>query len=223
MRAAAEFGGEIADLDDADLVAVLFAEQRHGVVFVDGHVDGHVFDDFDLFVAQDFFVDEVFDVLQFFVRDRGEVGEVEAQMIRRDQRSRLLDVLAENFAQAGVQQVRRGVIAHGGQADVGVDHGVDFVADPRVPLRSCGGGISCDLMRAHALNRVVAAFHVGDDGVVIVAVEPSPVADLSAGFGVERRVVKNDFAVFAGLEFLRPLGVVDDGEDLAAVAERVWR
>ena len=98
MRAAAEFGGEVADLDDADFVSVLFAEQRHGFVFVDGHVDRDVFDDFDFFVAQNFFVDQVFDVLQFFVLHSGEVGEVEAQMIRRDQRSCLLHMLAQDFA-----------------------------------------------------------------------------------------------------------------------------
>ncbi len=72
-------------------------------------------------------------------------------------------------------------------------------------------------MRAHSLDRVVAAFHFGHDGVVIVAVEPSPVADLAAGFGVKRRVVEDDFAFFAGLEFLHALAVVDDGQNLAAV------
>ena len=72
-------------------------------------------------------------------------------------------------------------------------------------------------MRAHSLDRVIAAFHFGDDSVVIVAVEPSAVADLSAGFGVERSVVEDDLAFFAGLEFLRALAVVDDGEDFAAV------
>ena len=72
-------------------------------------------------------------------------------------------------------------------------------------------------MRAHALDRVVAAFHFRDDGVVVVAVEPSAVADLPAGLGVERCVVENDFAFVAGLEFLRALSVVDDGEHFAAV------
>ena len=62
-------------------------------------------------------------------------------------------------------------------------------------------------MRAHSLDRVVAALHFGNDGVVIVAVEPSAVAHLSAGFGVERRVVEDDFAFLAGLEFLRALAV----------------
>ena len=45
-------------------------------------------------VLQDFLVDEVFNVLQFFVGDRSEMRKVETQMIRGDQRARLLDVLA---------------------------------------------------------------------------------------------------------------------------------
>ena len=72
-------------------------------------------------------------------------------------------------------------------------------------------------MSAHALDRVVASLHVGDDGVVVVAVEPSAVADLAAGFGVERRVIEDDLAFVSGLEFLRALAVVDDGQHFAAV------
>ena len=116
---------------------------------------------------------------------RGEVREIEAQMIRRDQRSRLLHVLAQNFAQSGMKQMRGRVVAHGGLANVGVDHRIDFVAYTNRLLGD-------DLMRPHSLNRGVAALHFGDDGVVIVGVEPSPVADLPAGFGVERRVIEND-------------------------------
>src|SRR5271166_6034255 len=82
----------------------------------------------------------------------------------------------------------------------------------------CGGwGLHDDLMRAHALNRGVAAFYFGDDGVVIVAIKPSAIADLPAGFGVERRVVEDYFAFVAGFELLCALAVVDDGEDFAIV------
>ena len=56
--------------------------------------------------------------------------EIKAQMIGRHQRPRLLHMLAQNFAQPGLQQVRGGVIAHGGLADFGVDHGVDFIVQP---------------------------------------------------------------------------------------------
>ena len=61
-------------------------------------------------------------------------------------------------------------------------------------------------MRPHALNRVVASGHFGDDGVVIVGVKPSAIADLAAGFGVERRVIENDLALFARLQFAARLG-----------------
>ena len=146
MRAAAEFGREVADFDDADPVAVFFSEQRHRFVFVDGDIDGHVLDDLDLLVAQHFFVDQVFDVLQFFVGNAGEVREVKTQMVGSHQRSRLLHVLAQNFAQSGLKQMRGRVVAHGGLADFGVDDGIDFVADPDWLLGDRP-------VRAHALNR----------------------------------------------------------------------
>ncbi len=151
-------------------------------------------------VAQHFFVDEVFDVLQLFVGHSGEVREVKAQMIGRDQRSRLLHVLAQHFAQSGLQQMRGGVIAHGGLANFGVDHGVDLVArhESARPSRFAEVGFH-DLMRPHSLDWVVASLHFGNDGVVIVAVKPSAIADLAAGFGIERRVVEDDLAFFAGL------------------------
>jgi len=55
------------------------------------------------------------------------------------------------------------------------------------------------LMGAHTLDRGVAPLHFGDNGVVIVAVEPSSVAHLPSRFGIERSVVDNDFAFFARL------------------------
>src|SRR5579864_230043 len=103
-----------------------------------------------------------------------------------------------------MEQVRGGVVAHGGFADVGVDDGVDFVTDTNLGLRKY-------LMRTHALNRVIAAFYVGDDGVVVVGVKASAIADLAAGFGVEGSVIENDFAFVACLELLNALSVVDDG------------
>ncbi len=118
MRASAQFGGEVANPDHAHLVTILFAEQRHGVILVDGYIDRHILDDFNLSVAQHFLVDEIFNVLQFLVFDRSEMREIEAQMIGRHQRAGLLDVLAQHFAQARVQQVGGGVVAHGSFADL---------------------------------------------------------------------------------------------------------
>src|SRR5580704_5615988 len=131
-------------------------------------------------------------------------------MVGSDQRSRLLDVLAQNFAQSGLEQMRGGVVAHGGLADFGVDDGIDFVAYADWLLGD-------NLVRTNALNRRVAALYFGHDSVVIVGVEPSAVANLAAGFGVEGRVIEDDFAFVARLELLRAVAVVDDGEDFAVV------
>jgi len=51
---------------------------------------------------------------------------------------------------------------------------------------------------------------------VIVGIK-HPCRNLTAGFGVERRVIKNDLASVTGLDFLRALPVVDDGQNFTAV------
>ena len=93
---------------------------------------------------------------------------------------------------------------------LGVDDGINFVAYADWLLGD-------DLMRAYTLNRGVAASYFGDDGVVVVGVEPSAVADLAAGFGVERSVIEDDFAFVSGFELLCAMAVVDDGENFAVV------
>ena len=103
---------------------------------------------------------------------------------------------AQYLAQRGMQQMRAGMVAHGGAANLVVDHGVDLVADMNRLLGN-------DSMRAHSLHGIGDAFDFGDQGVVIVGVEPADVAHLSAGFGVERSVVEHDLAALAGLELLR--------------------
>ncbi len=131
MGASAKLGGEVADFDDADAVAIFFAKEGHGVEFVDGDINGDVFKNFDARIFEDLLVDEVFDVLQFFVGDLLKVGEVEAQVLRINKRAGLLDVGAESLAQRGVEEVGAGVIADGGGAEVGINDGVDAVAKAR--------------------------------------------------------------------------------------------
>src|ERR1017187_1152264 len=106
--------------------------------------------------------------------------------------------------------MRRRVIAHGRSTGFGIDYGVNFVADANRLLGD-------DLVGAHSLNRVVAAGHVGDDGVVIVGIEPSAIANLPAGFSVERRVIDDDLALVAGLQFLCALAGFDDGQHFAVL------
>src|ERR1019366_8022561 len=110
--------------------------------------------------------------------------------------------------------MRGRMIAHGGFANRGVDYGVYFL-----PHANCLLGD--DLMRAHSLHGVIAAGHFGPACVVIVGVAPSALADLAAGFGIEGRVVEDDFAGVAGLEFLSALIALDDGENFAGVIARL--
>ena len=87
------------------------------------------------------------------------------------------------------------------------------------------GLLGDDAMRAHALHRIGDALDFGDDGVVVVGVEPADVADLSAGIGVEGGVIEHDLAALAGLQLLHAdSGAVlrfDDGQNFAAGGERL--
>src|SRR5208282_1439536 len=121
--------------------------------------------------------------------------------------------------------MRGRVIAHGGLANRGVDNRIHFLpnAEGAPPYRVfCGGWVfHHNLMCAHALNRVIASSHFSDDSIVIVGVEPSAIADLPAGLGIEGRVIEDDLTGLAGLESLRALATLDDGENLAVVRARL--
>ena len=204
MRAAAKFSRKIANPHHAHFVAILFSEQRHGVILVNGLFDWYIRNGLDDLIAQHFFIDDVFHVLQFFVFDRSEVREIKAQMVRRNQRSRLFHMLAEHLAQPGMKQMRSSVVAHGGFSSVGIHHRIHSVADADRLFRD-------DLMRPHALNRRIASSYFCDDGIVVVRVEPSLIAKLAARVGVERSEVEDDLAGFSGFEFARTLTVMNDG------------
>ena len=89
VGAAAELGGEVADLDDADAVAVLFAEQCHGVEFVDGLTSMGTSTKVSTLVSAStcwLTMSSIFG--EFFFGDAGEVREVEAEAGAVDERSR---------------------------------------------------------------------------------------------------------------------------------------
>ena len=64
-------------------------------------------------IGVDLLVDQPLDLGDFLRCQRLVVREVEARLVGIDQRALLLDVLAEHLAQRPVEQVRRGVVAHG--------------------------------------------------------------------------------------------------------------
>ena len=133
MRAAAELdrGGAAVGLaahrDDAHLVAVLLAEQRHGAG-ADRGLAVHQADPDGGVLAQER-IDLGLDRGELGRRHGLRVAEVEAQAVGRDQRALLRDVAAEVAAQRRVQQVRRRVGAAQAGAALVVDPELDRVAD----------------------------------------------------------------------------------------------
>src|SRR5271168_701278 len=109
-----------------------------------------------------------------------------------------------------MKQMRSRVIAHSRLTNVGVDDGVNLIANAQRLF-------SNHLMRPHPLNRRVASSNFGHDGIVIVQIKPSPVSNLSAGVGIERRVIEDDLAGLSSLKFPRSLPVVDDSQRFAPV------
>src|SRR5579859_508118 len=99
-----------------------------------------------------------------------------------DQRSRLLHMLAQHLAQTGMKQMRSGVVAHGGGADICIHDGIHLHAH-------MNGLPSLHFVRTHTLDWCITTGYVGYDGVVLVVVKNARVADLSAGVSVERCVI----------------------------------
>ena len=186
VRASAELLAEVRDHHDADVGAVFFAEQRHGAGgngLIESH---HVGGDFG--VAKNLFVHETLDFGDLGGIDRGVVAEIETKTRRFDDAAGLFDMRAENLAQRGMQQVRRGVIALGGEAFADGDFGAEFVAHGNVrqgailwTVRPGNGGIGVD-----------------DSGHFLAGVRRrtgAVIAHLAAGFGVERRLIEDEFGI----------------------------
>ena len=103
---------------------------------------------------RDFFVHLLLDVGDLAGIDGGEVREIEAQMIGRDERAGLLHVRAENIAQRGVHQVRRSVIAHVARAALGIGDRGDAVAHVQIFFGD-------DAVRDQPCDRIIRAANFG--------------------------------------------------------------
>ena len=195
---AAARGG--AHRDDADLVAVLLAEERAGAEAL-GVVRGHD-PGVDGGVLADVGVDLGLDAGELVRGHRLGVGEVEAQAVRRDEAAALGDVVAEGAAQGLVQQVGRGV--------VGADGAAAVVVDGKLGGGAAGEGALGDAALVDEEAGLLA--DVGDLDAGLVGAQRAGVADLAAGFGVERRLVEDDLHVGADVRALDRVAADDEGE-----------
>ena len=140
-------------------------------------------------------------------REGLEVREVKAQAAVVDERAGLVDVLAQDRLEGGVEQVRGGVVAADELAAVRVDRGAHGVAHVERALGDLG-----DVRVQAAVALGVADLELGG-----VAREGAGVAHLAAHLGVERGAVEHDLDLGAGLGRLDGGATRDDGDDLGAL------
>ena len=114
MSAAAELGGPALDIDHADHLAVLLAEQSHCAQLL-GFLNGHLLDG-DVHGLVDLVVHDLLHAGQFLGRDSAEVGEVEVGDLSILIGACLMHMVAQHFAQSCLQQVGGGVVAGNGHA-----------------------------------------------------------------------------------------------------------
>ena len=132
-------------------------------------------------------IDFGLDRRELIALDRTVMAEVEAQPLGRDDRTRLTHVGAEDFAQRGMHQMRRGVVAF------------DIAAPRFVDLRDRGRRLErlteCPHDGAPAID-FVDAF---DRQLPAVARDHAGVTDLATGLRVERILLENQLELVAGL------------------------
>ena len=129
VRAAAQLEAVVLDPDRPDRLAVLLVEERVGAGLDRlGHRQER---DGDRPVVADDGADLVLDGALLVVGQGPVEREVEAQVVGRHERAGLACPLADDVAQRAVEQVRARVVAHRVRAPLGVDHGLDRLADPQ--------------------------------------------------------------------------------------------
>ena len=209
MRAAAKLHGlgviRVADGHHAHGVAVLFTEERHGA-HVDGGLLAHELGG-QRVVGHDRGVHVALHGGQLLRGHGRDVREVEAQAIRRDQRTRLTHMIAEHAAQGRMEQVRAGVVAGRVEA-YGFGHGQHHFL-----IGKQGAAVHLDVVDGEVGGGLQGVEHLGRASR---SGEQPRVAALAAGRAVERRLIGNDVAQrAAGQGFDGQAVVVEQGHDAA--------
>ena len=168
--------GRPSHREDADLVAIFLAEQRHrarGNGVIRGHQAGRY-----RLVRADMGVDVGLDGLDVLAAQRLGVREVEAEIVGRDEAALLRDMLAEPVAKRRVEQVRRAMVGADLVAAFGVDRLVDGIADRELALLDPG---EQRMKLAERFRRVLdLAFEALETG------QFSMITDLAAALSIER-------------------------------------
>src|SRR5690606_29813000 len=189
----------------AHFVVVFFTKQCHGAGFtgfVDVHQTGGHFG-----VGTDLSVDDGFDLRNFFRLYAFQMREVNTQFVVRHQRAFLAHMLAQHFAQRGVQQVGRRVVNGGRLTFFSIDAGGQLVADFHTAFHQ------------HAFVRMVFTFFAGGLHLEHHAIgfQETGIAGLTTAFGVEGGFVQHQNGFVAGVQLLNRHTVFEQGFDRAGI------
>ena len=216
-RAPSAVSSAIAHRDDANLIAILFAKQSARAGF-NRRIDVHQ-PCFDRRVLQHDAVGDVFHFGKFFGRDWLWVREIETQTIRRNERTLLRDVIAKNVTQQLMQKMRRRM--------VGAHRTAAAMIDVKLDRKTDGGVAAFD---SSVMDEQIAELfmRVGHAEAEIRRADQPGIADLTAGFAIERRLVEDHLPGFACRQPLDLTAVLEQCDDdtfgtFRFVAEEVGR
>ena len=204
MLTAAELHREVAHLHNPDRVAVLLAEERHCAELL-RLVEGHHLR-LDISALKDHIGHNGVDLAYLLSGERGEVGEVKAQIVRLYERTGLMHMVAEDKAQRALEQMRGAVGAGYGLAALGVDADGELIAENDAALEK--------LAVMHVFSALVFQ-DVIDLEYHSVRSHHALIGDLAAHLGVHRGAVEHDDGVHALVYLAADLALGDECDDRA--------
>ncbi len=197
----AELGRIVADLHHPHAFAVLVAEERERAHLLGLLLRG--LEGLHTGVFDDPRVDGLLDVEQLFGGGGVEVAEVEAKTVGGHERAGLVHVVAEDLAQAPVQDVGTGVVLADVLSPDLVDVEPDLLTGLHVSL------LDAPAMTVDAGQRILGVEHPDR---ARLAGDQAAIADLAARLRVERRAVQENLHVLATLGVLDDVAFAHDGQ-----------
>ena len=197
--------------DDAHLVTVLLAEQRHGAALL-GLLHAHQAR-FYRAVLEHERVGHCLDGPNFLGRHGLGVGEIETQPLRVHQRTLLGHVRTQHLPQRLMRKMGGGMVGTRGRTTPVIDDQFYGIAGFE------GAGFDAADMDEHIAQFFLCVRDA--EQPTLGTLDDALVADLSAGLAIKRRLIEHNRGFFAGFEALHLLAVLENGADLAFGGFRV--
>ena len=191
---AAELHGEVAHLHHADHIAILLAEHGHSTLLL-GLLDGQDLRDHGI-AFQNGVVYQTVDLAELLRGNGLEMRKVEAQAVGLHQRAGLVDMVAQDLLQCGIQQMGSAVGTHNSLPAVHIDGSGNGVAHPELTGEH--------LAVVHELTALVLQ-DVGHFKLSVAGGDDAVVGHLAAHLGIEGSLVQNNDGLHAGHDSLRQL------------------